>query len=160
MIMDSRKALIMAATYGWNGDGQSEWPCPATLETIISWAKSHMDSDADTDELADEFKKLESQGLFFRVHPDAFVEPAYYCSYDDVFLAEIYPDSEHDPFGLWVEWKEENDEEFGQDWRKHGICLGRGSQGGNSTNGSCQGKECLWYKDKSPECNWGLRLKY
>ena len=160
MIMDTRKALILAAAYGWNGDGQSEWPCPATLETILSWAKSHMDSDVDTDGLESEFRKLESQGLFFQVHTDVFVEPVYYCSYDEVFLAEIYPDTEPDPFGIWMEYREENDEEFGQDWRLCGLCLGQGSEGGSSGSGPCLGKECIWYKEKKRECNWGLDLRY
>ena len=150
----------MAAAYGWKGDGQGEWPCPATLETIIAWAKSHMDSDADTGEFESDFRKLESQGLFFEVHPDTFVEPVYYCSYDGVFLAEIYPDTEPDPFGIWMEYREENDEEFGQDWRLNGICLGQGSYTGGSGSGPCLGKECIYYRNKESECNWALDLRY
>jgi hypothetical protein len=158
--MDCREALIMAAVCGWKGDDQSAWQSPIDLDTILDWAQSHMDSVVEIKELESEFRLLEKQGLFFLVHPDVFIEPVYYCSYDELFLSETFPDSQPDPFAIWMEWKEEYDEDYGQIWRQSGLCLGQGSQGYSTRSGPCLGKECTWYKDNKPGCNWGLEFSY
>ena len=160
MTTNPRQALIMAALCGWKGDDPCGWQSPVDEGTIISWAESHCDAGLDKVNFYSELSKLVSEGLFFKIHPNTFETPVYYCSYDTIFLTEIFnQDNEPDPFELWKDCPADYDRQFSVKWRRHGVCFGGGSQSGSNPPDVCKGIKCDWYEDGKPACNWELKFK-
>lgn len=134
--MTARHGLIRAAVCGLAGDSPSPMYCPATEDTIISWAQSHTGRNAG--DFHPEFKKLVTERLFLEVQRGVFDPPVYCCSYDAKFLKLIGAD---EVVSQWKEILESYNETFGKGWRKSGICMGQGFQT-DEFWGPCLGRAC------------------
>jgi len=159
-----RTALICAAVFGWAGDDWCSWPSPAEKQTILAWAQFY--GSFPEAELQTEFDRLVDEGLFFRVHADAFEQPCYYCSYDSRFIMELLrfdigcadPAKGETALEFWMRFPKELDAEFGAEWRNQGMCKGQGSQG-SWPWGPCLGRECCCLsEDKEARCTWDLKF--
>lgn len=166
-ITNPRTALICAAVFGWCGDESCSWTCPVERPTLLAWADSY--GSFQDKELESALDQLEKEGLFFRIHPDAFDEPCYYCSYDEKFIKEI-PNYEticinqatdESILLFWQDFRMQLDEEYGETWLKEGLCWGQGSQSGSSPWGPCLGRECACFAKTAVgrECTKGLCLR-
>ena len=155
--MNYRQALIHAALCGWNGDGICSWQGPADEKTILDWGHSFCDTKTNANDLRPDFMALVEEGLFFRVHPDVFESPCYYCSYDVKFIEEILDTDNLDimkAIDFWDSFPEECDEEFSTIWRTVGLCSSRGSQ---TTNwGTCHCNKCSEFHQGTFACEWEL----
>ena len=148
-----RQALIWAALSGWRGDDPGPWIFPVAREDLIAWGGSHYGGPTAHLKLA--FAALELEGLFFEVHPGTFAPVVYYCCFDPDFLGEL-PDSDK-YCELWESLGDEYDDEYGDAWRRTGICAGQGRQGPSDAPwGPCLGPLCYWFQDGKESCNHGL----
>jgi hypothetical protein len=157
--MNFRQALIHAALCGWNGDLIGPWPSPANEELILSRGYSFCNTKATAKDLRPDFMALVEEGLFFRVHPDIFESPCYYCSYDVKFIEEILDTNHFDiteAIDFWDYFPEECDEDYTTIWRTMGLCSSQGSQ--TTIWGTCLGKECCTFKYGNSECIWDLKF--
>jgi hypothetical protein len=151
-----RQAVIKAAVTGWAGDELSDWPCPATADTIIAWAASHLGHGGGNPQA--DFSQLIDEGLFFEVHHGVFDPPVYYCSLDPAFLKEL--PAEEEALDTWKRMRERYDVQYGDStWRAFGLCAGQGSEGpSDGPWGPCLGASCCRFEEGFLECMHDLRF--
>ena len=159
-----RRAIILAALSGWPGDDPSGWPRPNSKRMILDWAEAHMGC-AEFPKLGEAFAVLETEGLFFRIRHGCFSEAQYYCSFNSRFLQELPGHKamracDGQPIiEFWDSMVTEFNIDYGNAWRKSGLCWGQGSQSGGSPWGPCEGTKCCWFKGGKAECAQGLEFK-
>lgn len=166
-VTNARSALVCAAMSGWCGDKASSWPCPVERSTLLAWARSY--GTFPSQEGEDALNQLEHEGLFFRIHPDAFEEACFYRSYDAAFIKEIpysrlmrmSNSSGGDSRAFWQDMRQQFDENHGESWHQEGLCWGQGSESGSAPWGKRLGRRCPGFaKPKANgECAQGLRLR-